>query len=269
MLQGVEGRLRRRGYRTIQGADSVQGPERVDRGCVEADRIDLPVSGEPAEGRDHVVFSPLYEQALGVHPPEHIVVGQLRNQLRRVGLLEVERFVGVLAVVDEPVDASMHLVPQRRHVGVAPSVLVAPGGGVVLDDVIVPVNHPDHPIRTDLREDGRRPFVITGQQVPAVARQVVAADALDEKGGDEVPGGAVDEGGAVPIVFWVAAGGIEGVPGPGGEVVVLVHLPDVGRDRIEARRLGGHTETTGGPPPHRLVIAVGDGHVDARIAVGG
>ena len=163
----------------------------------------------------------------------------------------------------------MNLVAQGCYVGVAFSVPVAPGGGVVLDDIVVPVDHPDHAIGADLGHDRCRPFVIACQQIPAVTSQVITADAFDEEGGDEVAGRSVDEGRAVPIVLRVAAGGIERVSCRRGKVLVMIYLPDVRRDRVETGGLRARVETLRRPAPYRFVVAVGHRHIDTRIPVGG
>src|SRR5262249_2873038 len=122
-----------------------------------------------AQGGYDVALAALHQQALGVQPPAHVVVLEGGDEGVGVGMGQVGefRFGGVL--VDDAVDPAVLLVAQVGLVGVALAGLVADGGGVVLDDVVVPVDHPDVAVGADLGHGGGAPLIVAGQQVPRVA----------------------------------------------------------------------------------------------------
>ena len=59
------------------------------------------------------------------------------------------------------------------------------------------------------------------------------------------------------------------MPGRGRVAAVVVDLPDSVGDRLEQMRVGDHPQHTRRPATDPLVIAVGNRHVDVRVAVGG
>ena len=78
-----------------------------------------------------------------------------------------------------------------------------------------------------------------------------------------------DERGAVPVVLRVGAGRVEGVPGGGGEAAVPIDLAHLVGDRVEVVAVGDHRQGADcRPAADRFVIAIGDRHVDAGVAVG-
>ena len=129
-----------------------------------------------------------------------------------------------LARVDQPVDAAVFFVAQFGFVGVSFAGLVADGSRVVLDDEVVPVDDPDVPVRSDLGHDRAGPFVVAGQQIPRVLRAEARSILANHERGDQVTGGLGDEGGAVPILLRIVAGGVQRVSRRGREATVIVHL---------------------------------------------
>ena len=171
----------------------------------------------------------------------------------------------------------MHLVAKRRLVGVALAVFKAGRRRVVLDNEVVPVDHPDLTVRTDVGLDRRRPLVVARHEAPGHAASEGGAARRDLERGHHVAGGLADEGGAVPILAGVGPGGVEPVAGRRGEPAVVVDLANRGLavGRALPRRhlhLGASrdaAERGGVPAANPFVDAVGQRHLFARVAVGG
>ena len=171
--------------------------------------------------------------------------------------------------MDDPVDPSMRLVPQRRLVRIAAAVLESLRRRVVLDDVVVPVDHPHVAVRPDLGHDRRGPLVVAGEQVPRVLRLVRRPVRLDRETGDQVAGRLADEGGAVPVFLRIRPRGVDGVAAASSELAVPVDLPDLVGDRMHAGVFRDHRQHARRHAADLLVVAVRDREMDARIAVGG
>src|SRR5207244_1147277 len=89
----------------------------------------------------------------------------------------------------------------------------------------------------------------------------------DDKSGDQVPRWLADKGGAVPVFLWVVAGGVECMPRRRGEAAVMVYLADFFGNRLEMVIVGDAVEDRSRPAPYALVVAVGNRHELARVAV--
>ena len=81
---------------------------------------------------------------------------------------------GFAVLGDDAVDAAVRLVAQGGLVGGPLAGLEPCGRRVVLDDEVVPVDHPHVPVRADLGHDRRGPLVVAGHEVPGVVRAEVA-----------------------------------------------------------------------------------------------
>ena len=205
----------RRGSRVppSQCAQAVQRPERVDRAGVQADRVDRAIANPLDQGGHDVGLAALDQQPLGVHPPELVVVPERGDQPGGVGRIERRRLGGGRPLVDDPVDPPVGLVAQRGLVGGPLAGLEPARRGVVLDDVVVPVDDPDVAVGADLGRDRRGPFVVAGQQVPAVVGDDVAPLALERERGDQVPGRLGDERRLVPVLAGIGPRGVERMAG--------------------------------------------------------
>ena len=206
------------------------------------------------------------ERPLGTHPPEEVVVGEHRHELFRSGGSEVARGRGGggrSAVVDDAENPAMALVAKRRLVGVPLTVLKAGRRGIVLNDVVVPIDHPHLAIRAHLGGDRRRPFVVAGEQIPGHPARETGAAGRELEGGDDVAGRLADEGGAIPVFARVGPGRVEPVAGGGGELPEVVDLPDRGIAAVEAlgdlhqRAAGDPAEGRGAPAADALVNPIG------------
>ena len=241
---------------------------RMDGADVQADLINARVAGQ-FDQRGHFGLILLFDQqTLGVQPPEHRRVFQSFNQKAGAGVLEVRhgRFAGLR---DKPVDAAMLFVAEFGLVGVALAVVEANRRRVVLNDEVVPVEHPRVAIRTDLGHDRGVPFVVASNQVPAVAGLEVAAERLQHERGRQVPGRVADEGGAIPVRLRVIAGGVQGMARGRGESVVVIDLTDLLGDRVVGVANRDVRQHARGPTANPLVVTVRHGQKHAGAPVGG
>ena len=258
-------------------------PEGVDRAGIEADGIDRAVFHEGQKRRDDIEVASqqmrraIDERPLGPHPPEEIVVGEHRHELLRRGGSEVARGRcggGRSAFVDDAENPAVALVAERRLVGVPLAVLEAGRRGIVLDDVVVPIDHPHLAVRAHLGGDRRRPFIVAGEEIPGHPAREAGAARRELEGGDDVAGRLADEGGAIPVFAGVGPGRVEPVAGGGGELPEVVDLPDRGIAAVESlgdlhhRAAGNPAEGRGAPAADALVNPIGKRHVFAGIAVG-
>jgi hypothetical protein len=138
----------------------------------------------------------------------------------------------------------------------------------VLDDVVVPVDDPDMPVRPHFRHDRCGPFVVARQQVPAVLAAEVGAVPRQTEHGGQVPRRVAHKGGAVPVLARISARGVDGMPRGGGEAAVVIDGPDLVGDRIKPVAFRNRAKHAAAPAADPFVVPVGNRHVDARVAVG-
>ncbi len=164
----------------------------------------------------------------------------------------------------------MFLVTQVGLVGISFAGFEAPWRGIVLNDVVVPIDDPNIAVRSHLRHDRGGPLVVTGEQIERAGGTEIAAIGFQHEGTNQVSGRPVDEGGSVPILAGVLPGRVQRVTRCRRVSAMLIHLANVLgnrikeisiRDRIESQRRR--------PTAHPFVVAVGNRHVDTRVAVGG
>src|SRR2546423_3784591 len=101
----------------------------------------------------------------------------------------------------DPVYAAMGFVAEGGLVSIAFAGGKAARSRVVLDDVIIPINDPQHAIRADFGADRGGPFVIAGGEVSAVMRGEIGSARLEVKFSQHMTGRLSDELNAVPIFF--------------------------------------------------------------------
>src|SRR5262249_23113514 len=153
----------------------------------------------------------------------------------------------------QAIDAAVLLVAQVCLVGVA---LAGPESWrcrVVLHDEVVPIDHPDVAVRTNLGHDRSDPLIIAGYEVPPVTSAEISADRLQLKCRRQVPRRLGDKSGAVPVLSRVSAGGVQGMARSRGEAAVEVHLPDLVRDGIETVLQSDALQHARGPTANRFV----------------
>ena len=132
----------------------------MNRGGIQSDLVDRIVGREFNQRGNHAPVALFDEQSLRVHPPQHVVALERFEQRAVVGVREVKRLGGLPSGPDNAVDAAMPLVAEGRLIRAALAGHPALGNRIVLNDVVVPVDHPDRPVRPDLGRDGSLPFIV-------------------------------------------------------------------------------------------------------------
>ena len=254
----------------------------MDRAGVETHGIDRRFPHKLDERRHDVTAAigsargPLDEFPLGPLPPEHVVVAERGDEFRRHRLRERFSRCARRRIVHDPPDPPVRLVAEWRDVRPPLAGLEAGRRRIVLDDVVVPVDHPDLAVRPHVSSNRRRPLVVASHEIPGHAAGEGGALFHELKGGDNVPGRLADEGRAVPVFLGIGPGGVETVAGGSGEPAVVIDLPDGDRfARSGSLRGQFHLGATGDagergrtPAADAFIHAIRERHVFARIAVG-
>ena len=295
-LHGVHPHARRRmqkrrlrgGYRQrfcggpLKRTQLLQCPQGVDRAGVEAHGIDRHITDQLDERRHDIATairtsrSPFDEFSLGPFPPEHVVVAERGDEFR--WRRQRERFSRRVrrCIVHDPPDPPVRLVAERRDVCPAFACLEAGRRRIVLDNVVVPVNHPDLAVGPHVGLDRCRPFVVAGDEVPGHAAGEGGSFRHELERRHDVARRLADEGGAVPVFPRVGTGGIEPVAGRGGEPAVVIDLTDGDRlvrsgslrSQFHLGAAGDAGERGRTPAADTFIDAIRERHVFARIAVG-
>ena len=180
------------------------------------------------------------------------------------------RSLGLPSLRDDPIDAAVRLVAQRGLVRGPLAGLVPLGRRVVLDDEVVPVDHPDVARPGRPRPGSARS---TRRRWPRGSRRCASGSpcrrGCSVKVATRCPVGSATKAVRFQYCFGIGARRVERRAGAGGEPAVPVDLADVLGDREEAVRVGDVRQHRWGHAADRLVVAVRDRHVDARAAVGG
>ena len=191
----------------------------------------------------------LDEQALGGEAPELIAAAQGGDELGGGRALERRDRGGLGFIPDDAVNTAAGIIAEGIFVGAADTGLggvaaaLEARGGVVLDNVVLPIGEPHGAVGPDLGEDGGHPFVAAGDEIEGVMRGVAGAVAHDVEKRDVLHRGLADHGLALE-----AGGELVGVDeraaGGGGVAAHDVHLAEVGRDGVVfvlgVNALGGH-----------------------------
>ena len=255
----------------------------MDRGGIQAELVDLAVLHESHERRHHVTAAvrpagrPVDQFSLGPLTPKHVRVAKGGHEFvgRRIGKRGAVRR-GLRGLMHHPPEPAVHLVAERRLVGVALAVGEARRRRVVLDDEVVPVDHPHLAVGADVGLDRRGPLVVAGHEAPGHPAAEGRARGGDLERGHHVTGRLADERGAVPILAGIRPGCVEPMAGGGRKPAVMIHLADRRlafgatrpRGEFHLRRAGNAAECGGVPAAHPLVDPVGQRHVLAGVAVG-
>ena len=236
MLQGAQGGGT--GLGVADGVEAVQDPKGVNRADVQADRVGRLVVDEGQELGDDVGLATLHEQPLSMCSPEKVVVLESFHKCFDVTRVERNWLRLVIFPTDDPVDSPVSLVAERGDVGVPFAGLEAFGCRVVLDDVAVPVNHPDLAVGAHLGGDRRGPFIVAGDEVPTVFRGVVRSILQEDERRGQVAGRLRDERRLVPVGLGIGSRGVDRVSGGGGEPAEPVHLANLLGDGVKLVRAG-------------------------------
>ena len=129
---------------------------------------------------------------------------------------------------------------------------------IVLDDVVVPIDHPDGAIWSDLSHDRSGPLIVACQKVDGTGRREVCAVSSKNKRAHKMSRRPTDKGRFVPPLTGKCSGRVEGVTCPGGISTKLIDLPDVFRDWIKFERVRDGTQRGRCPTANLFVITIRD-----------
>src|SRR5439155_10618538 len=85
----------------------------------------------------------------------------------------------------------------------------------------------------------------------------------------QMAGWLADELNAIPVFPGEIARRVNRAARPGGVASVIIHLPDLVGDGVETLAVRDGSQHAGGPAVDRFVVAIGNRHVHARVAVRG
>ena len=213
---------------------------------------------------------------MGPLPPEHVVVAKRGDEFRWRRLRERFSRCARRRIVHDPPDPPVRLVAKRRDIGPSLARLEAGRRGIVLDDVVVPVDHPDLAVGPHIGLDRCRPFVVAGDEVPGHAAGEGGPLRCKLERRDDVARRLTDEGGAIPVFPRVGPRGVEAVAGRSSEPAVMIDLPDGDRlvrsgslrSQFHLGAAGDAGERGRTPAADAFIDAVGQRHVLAGVAVG-
>ena len=163
----------------------------------------------------------------------------------------------------------MDLVAQRCVVSRAFAGAETARRRVVLDDIVIPVAHPERAVGADFRADRRGPLVVAGGEVAPVVRYEIGPPRFEMKLAEQVAGRFGDKLNAVPVVSRKIPRRVDRAARAGRVASVVIHLTDLVGERIETLAVRDGRQHAGGPAVDRFVIAIGNRHIHARVAVRG
>src|SRR5260221_13719387 len=103
MFQRLDRYRSRARRRAIQHAETFERPQRVHRGRIQTQFVELAVSSQREKLWGDIFLSALDQQALGVLAPEQIVVRESRYELGRAVFTQMDRLILRRALVDHAV----------------------------------------------------------------------------------------------------------------------------------------------------------------------
>src|SRR3954447_15066382 len=168
----------------------------------------------------------------------------------------------------DSVNSSMFLVAERRFVGSTAAGAETPRSWIVLDNKIVPVHQPQRAVGAYFAVDGRCPFVVTGGKAARVVGDEISTAPLEVEEPKQVSGGFSDELRLVPIILWKGPRGVDATARARRVAPMEINLPHLLGDGIKTLAVCDGFQPRRRPTVHRFVVAVRNGHVHARVAVG-
>src|SRR5205814_10492552 len=112
------------------------------------------------------------------------------------------------------INVSVRFVAQRGFVGVPFSASKPSRCGIVLNDIVIPINHPNGAIGPYLGADRCGPFVIAGGEIRGVMRREVRAMGFEKEQAEQVACGFCHELPPVPILLREFARRVDGAARP-------------------------------------------------------
>src|SRR2546425_13156968 len=118
-------------------------------------------------------------------------------------------------VVRNSINPPMLFVAQGRFISGPAARAEAARRRIVLDDVVVPIHHPERPVRADFAVNGRAPFVIAGRKVASIMRDEIRAVSFEIKLAKQMASRFGDKLDAIPILLRKLPSGVNAAAGPG------------------------------------------------------
>ena len=189
------------------------------------------------------------EQALGGEAPELIAAAKGGDELGGRGAFERRDRGGLGFIPDDAVNAAAGIIAEGIFMGTTDAgfggvaAALEARGGVVLNNVVLPIGEPHGAVGPDLGEDGGHPLIAAGDEIKGVVGHVTGTVAAHVEERDVLHRGFANHGHALE-----AGGELVGVDeraaGGGGVAAHDVDLAEVGRDGVVfvlgVDALGGH-----------------------------
>ena len=193
-----------------------------------------------------IVIAIFQHQTLSMSAPEEIRRVQCGQQLFGVGSGQIQRFIRhhraivrrlrgefffrccriACSSVDNSIDSTMFLIAQICFVRVPFACFEANRSRIVLNDEVVPIDHPHITIGSNFGHDRAGPFIVAGQQVPRILRSETGPVFPDHKCGHNMAGRFGHESGSVPVFLRIITSRVKSVTCRSGESAVVVNLPN-------------------------------------------
>src|SRR5258706_4119469 len=132
----------------------------------------------------------------------------------------------------------MCFIAQARFVSCAHPRAKTLRRGIMLNYVIVPIDDPQSPVRTDLSANWTGPFIIAGGEVSRIVSDKIRAARFEKKSAEKMPGRLSDKLRPVPILTRKIARGVNGTASPSRVAPVIIDLPHLAGNRIKALAVG-------------------------------
>ena len=176
--------------------------------------------------------------------------------------------------IDYSPDAPVRLVAKRSDIRAAFAGFKSSWRWIVLDNVVVPVDHPDIAVGSYFGRDGGCPFIVAGNEIKTHATGKRGTLRTEFERSDDVSGGFCHKGRSIPIRFGIRASGIEPVTGGRCKSTVMIDLTNFCQTiacwcEFHLRGTGNAAKSGCAPALHAFIHSIGKRHVFARIAVGG
>ncbi len=127
------------------------------------------------KSRQDVTLASLDEESPGMKPPEHVAVFERVHELLGYGLSQMIGGPELGGLVHDPIDPAVRLVAEVGRRKLPPPRLESGRGRIVLDDIVVPVDHPDLAVGTTSGHGRGGPLVVAGEQVHRIGGMEVAS----------------------------------------------------------------------------------------------
>src|SRR5690606_8353903 len=177
------------------------------------------------------------------------------------------RLVSGSVPVGDAVNPSPGILPEGVYVNISRAGFKTLRGGIMLNNKVVPVQHPKRTVRTHFGMYRTKPFVRAGRKVPAVALAETRAALFKDRVVDDPSGGFAYKSDPVPVFLGKRPCGIQIVSRRGGEPAVHVHLTKVFGDDVHSVVAVNFLDPLFAQAP-QIVQAIGNSEMIAVFVIG-